>query len=136
MLLAKKVVDLTYIGYGHITYFQHYIGNKIIGFIYARIDRSSISSESEFSINSDIKSILIDYQQKNYKISHTRIETQSLLSLLSGTTAAFLIGYAIIFLKEILVSKRLKSKEFVFPILIPTSMPEDFIMNFEQISIK
>lgn len=88
VLLSKKVGDLIYLQNGHITYFQHYLGNKISPFVYSQIDRSSLS------LDSDIRAILNSYQLKGYNISQSSIETQSLISLLSGTTASFIVAYA------------------------------------------
>lgn len=87
-LLVKKVCDLVYENNGHITYFQHYLGNKIATYIYSKID-SNLKNLS----GSDIGSVLTEYSTKGYGITHFDLEQQSLVSLLSGTTYSFLRGY-------------------------------------------
>jgi hypothetical protein len=94
MLLAKKVSDLVYDNNGHITYFQHYLGNKIAGYVYSQMDQNANPGDDPiFSNNSDIKGILAGYTAKGYGVTHSDLEQQSLISLISGTTYSFLRGY-------------------------------------------
>lgn len=86
--LAKKIGNLVYEHDGHFTYLQQYIGNKISGFVY-----TLLYSDTNTTSDSDIAKILSSYKNKNYNITHTDLELQSLLSLVSGTTFALMRGY-------------------------------------------
>ena len=94
MLLSKKVSDLIYSDTGHMTYFAHYLGNKISGYVYSKLDQNLNSNDDPLiNNNSDIKAILNAYSAKGYSITHADLERQSLISLLSGTTYSFINGY-------------------------------------------
>lgn len=94
MLLSKKVSDLIYENNGHITYFQHYLGNKIAGYVYSQMDKNTNPGDDPlFASSSDIGAIIAGYAAKGYGITHSDLEQQSLISLLSGTTYSFLRGY-------------------------------------------
>ena len=93
MFLAKKISDLVYEKNGHITYFAHYLGNKISGFVYSQMDQDGLNNDPYVNGSSDISSILAYYSQRGLRVTHADLQRQSLVSLMSGSTFAFLKGY-------------------------------------------
>jgi hypothetical protein len=92
--LAKRLAQDLYERGAHFTYLQHYIGNKISGFVYSQMDRNDNPNDDPAVRNrGDVSSVLMHYNAKGYNIQHRDIEMQSLLSLISGTTAALFKGY-------------------------------------------
>lgn len=94
MLLAKRIADTIYKRNGHMTYFQHYLGNKIAGFVYATLDQDLNKSNDPLANGrSDPGAVLSGYAAKGYDITHRDLKIQSLVSLVSGTMFSLLRAY-------------------------------------------
>jgi len=93
-LLGKKIAHAINRGHGHIMHFQHYIGNKVYPFIYSKHDKNkNPNDDPQINTGSDIGQIVRSYRAKGYSISHSDIEFQSLISLVSASTFALFKGY-------------------------------------------